>query len=132
MYEYNISKIVKIIDGDTVEVLIDLGFGIFHKEKVRLNRVDTPETNSSNELEKKLGIEAKSFVTEWLNNQNMLKIKTFKDDKYGRILGEIIGNESTCLNDLLINQGYAWAYFGEAKNKDFNLLLEKRKKYETI
>ena len=128
MYEYNIVKINKVIDGDTVDLVIDLGFNIFRNEKIRLNRVDTPETNSSNELEKKMGIESKIFVTEWLNNQSSLKVKTFKDDKYGRMLGEIIGNESTCLNDVLLNQGYAWLYLGDTKTKDLNVLLEKRNK----
>jgi micrococcal nuclease len=128
MYEYNIVKVNKVIDGDTVDLVIDLGFNIFRNEKIRLNRVDTPETNSSNELEKKMGIESKIFVTEWLNNQSSLKVKTFKDDKYGRMLGEIIGNESTCLNDVLLNQGYAWLYLGDTKTKDLNVLLEKRNK----
>lgn len=126
MYEYMVVDVVKVIDGDTLDVLIDLGFNMMRKERIRINRVDTPETNSKNELEKKLGYDAKEFVIEWVSKQTKIKIKTFKDDKYGRILGELYG-DNTCLNDLLIENGLAWEYDGSTKNKDLILLLERRK-----
>ena len=127
MYEYIVKEIVKIVDGDTVDIVLDLGFDVYRKERVRINRVDTPETNSKNVTEKKLAVEAKNYVSTWMINQKQVKIKTFKDDKYGRLLGEFYGDGDVCLSDLLIAGGYAWAYDGGVKNKDLNLLLEKRK-----
>lgn len=126
MYEYEVREIVKVVDGDTVDFLIDLGFGIYTKQRVRLNRIDAPETLTKDETEKKFGNEAKEYVSVWLINQSKLKIKTYKDDKYGRILADVFGNSGICLNELLINEGYAWEYSGDLRTKDFNLLLEKR------
>lgn len=128
MYEYKIKELIKVVDGDTIDVIIDVGFDMYRKERVRINRVDTPESRTNNEQEKLLGIEAKNFISQWLINQNQLKIKTFKDDKYGRILGEIYGDNGDCLNDILIRDGYAWEYDGGEKLKDIKLLLERRKK----
>lgn len=130
MYEYTIKEILKVVDGDTVDILFDLGFNVFHKERARLTGVDTPESNSKNDQERILASEAKEFLAIWLINQNNLKIRTTKDDKYGRILGEIYGDNNICINKLLIEKGYAWEYNGDAKNKDFSLLIEKRKSYE--
>ena len=127
MYEYIVKEIVKIVDGDTVDIVLDLGFDVYRKERVRINRVDTPESNSKDVNEKKLAIEAKNYVSTWMINQKKIRIKTLKDDKYGRLLGEFYGDGDVCLSDLLINGGYAWAYDGGVKNKDLNLLLEKRK-----
>jgi len=126
MYEYVISQVVKVVDGDTLDVIIDVGFDMMRKERIRINRVDTPESKTRNELEKKLGLEAKEYVEYWISNQKQIKIKTFKDDKYGRILGEFFGDSGECLNDLLIENGYAWEYNGDTKVKDFKLLLERR------
>lgn len=126
MYEYEVREVLKIVDGDTIDFLIDLGFGIFTKQRVRLKNIDAPETLTKDEIEKKFGNEAKEYVSVWLINQSKLKIKTYKDDKYGRILADVFGNNSICLNQLLINEGYAWEYSGDSKVKDFNLLLEKR------
>jgi micrococcal nuclease len=127
MYEYIVKEIVKIVDGDTVDIVLDLGFDVYRKERVRINRVDTPESNSKDVNEKKLAIEAKNYVSTWMINQKKIRIKTLKDDKYGRLLGEFYGDGDVCLSDLLITGGYAWAYDGGVKNKDLNLLLEKRK-----
>lgn len=127
MYEYKITEIVKIVDGDTIDVIIDIGFNILRKERIRLSRIDTPESNSKDEKEKLLAFEAKEFLSLWLVDQNELKIKTTKDDKYGRYLGEIYGDQHICINDVLINKGYAWEYDGGTKKKDLNILLEKRK-----
>lgn len=129
MYEYKIKEIIKVVDGDTVDILIDLGFNVIYKERIRLANIDTPEVNSRNDQEKLLGNEAKEYLSIWLKNQNILKIKTTKDDKYGRILGEIYGDNDTCINKLLVEKGYAWVYSINT-NKDLNILLEKRKSYE--
>jgi len=127
MYEYNVKEFVKFVDGDTVDIVLDLGFEVYRKERIRINRIDTPEIKSKDELERKLALEAKDYVGIWLINQKQVRIKTFKDDKYGRLLGEFYGDNNVCLSDLLIEKGYAWAYDGRIRNKDLNLLLEKRK-----
>lgn len=127
MFEYRLNNILKIVDGDTLDVSIDLGFNVTTIQRIRLSGVDTPETNSKNELEKTLGNEAKMFITNWVSSQKQIKIKTFKDDKYGRMLGELYGDDGHCMNTLLIEKGYAWAYDGNTKNKDLNYLIEKRK-----
>lgn len=122
MYEYKIKEIVKVVDGDTVDVLIDLGFSVYHKERVRLSGIDTPEMNSKNLTEKEIAKKAKSFLTVWLKDQKNLTIKTYKDDKYGRLLGEIFGNGGVCINNLLMEKGLAWDYLTDIK--DVNLLIE--------
>ena len=131
MYEYTVKEIVKVVDGDTVDVCIDLGFNIFHIERIRLNRVDTPETSSKNKEGRKYAMQAKAYVSAWMKQQSQIKIRTLKDDKYGRILAEFIGDDSVCLNDLLINKGYAWLYDGGVKSSDLSILKTKRTNNET-
>ncbi len=127
MYEYHVKEIVKIVDGDTVDLVLDLGFSTFVQQRLRLKGIDTPELSSTNESERIIANEAKGYVSVWLINQKKLAVKTFKDDKYGRLLAEIFGDGGVCLNTLLVESGYAWAYNGGIRNKDLNLLLEKRK-----
>ena len=126
MYEYS-ATLVKIVDGDTVDVLIDLGFNITKKERVRLLGIDTPESATKDLAEKKLGIEAKEYITQWFMKNTPFRLQTTKDDKYGRILGVFTGLDGKTLNTRLVDEGYAWAYDGGTKKKDFSLLLEKRK-----
>lgn len=127
MYEYLISEVVKVVDGDTLDVVIDVGFNMMRRERVRINRIDTPESKTTDEFEKKLGLDAKQYVSDWVKKQKQIRIKTVKDDKYGRILGEIYGDHDECINDLLIENGYAWEYDGTTKVKNFEVLVEKRK-----
>lgn len=127
MYQYKIKEVVKIVDGDTVDVVIDLGFDITRKERVRLNGIDTPETLTKDAVEKKYGLEAKEYVEKWFSKQKEIVIRTYKDDKYGRTLGDFYGNEEKTLNTLLVEQGFAWVYDGNTKTKDFSILEEKRK-----
>ncbi len=126
MYEYS-ATLVKIVDGDTVDVLIDLGFNTTKKERVRLLGIDTPESATKDLAEKKLGIEAKEYITQWFVKNTPFRLQTTKDDKYGRILGVFTGLDGKTLNTRLVDEGYAWAYDGGTKKKDFALLLEKRK-----
>ena len=126
MYEYS-ATLIKIVDGDTVDVLIDLGFNTTKKERVRLLGIDTPESATKDLAEKKLGIEAKEYITQWFTKNTPFRLQTTKDDKYGRILGGFTGLDGKTLNDILVQNGYAWAYDGGTKKKDFSLLLEKRK-----
>ena len=126
MYEYS-ATLIKIVDGDTVDVLIDLGFNTTKKERVRLLGIDTPESATKDLAEKKLGLEAKEYITQWFTKNTPFRLQTTKDDKYGRILGVFTGLDGKTLNDILVQNGYAWAYDGGTKKKDFALLLEKRK-----
>jgi micrococcal nuclease len=122
MYEYKINEVVKVVDGDTLDVVFDVGFSMFCKQRVRLLGLDTPETHTSNEREKKMGLEAKAFVNSWISGQKGLIGKTTKDDKYGRILAMIYGDGGVCLNDELVSKGYAWLYDGGTKHKDLDAL----------
>lgn len=131
MYEYRVKKLYKVVDGDTIDVDIDLGFDISFFQRVRLAGIDTPESRTKDLLEKKLGLEVKEKLTELLKNATNIVIRTEKPDsteKYGRILGWVFVDDSkTSINELLIKQGYAWNYMGETKVKDFELLTKRRK-----
>ena len=128
MYEYEIREVTKVVDGDTVDVVFDVGFSMFRKERIRLNGIDTPESVTSDVHEKKLGLESKQFLQLWLSKQTKIWAKTTKkDDKYGRILAEVYGDDGVCVNQLMVEKGFAWSYDGGTKQKDFAALLERRK-----
>lgn len=125
MYTYKIKEIIRVVDGDTVDVLIDLGFGITKKERVRIAGIDAPETRTKDLKEKSFGIESKMWLTDCLETVKTLKIKTEKEGKYGRILGWLyIDDSDMSINQTMINEGYAWDY--NSTEKDFDLLLNKR------
>ena len=126
MYEYKVKEIVKVVDGDTVDIIIDLGFNLTKKERVRLSGIDTPETRTKNIFEKKLGLDAKQFLERRLHEtKEKLIVKTEKDGKYGRMLGEFV-IEDLSINEEMIDRGYAWRYDGGTKEKDLNELKIKR------
>lgn len=108
MYEYT-TKIEKVIDGDTVDVFIDLGFKIWHKDRLRLNGIDTPEKNTP------LGAELKKFLIENLEGK-LVRLRVTKPDKYGRYLATIYLNSDISINDQLIQAGLAKPYFGASKD----------------
>lgn len=130
MYEYRVADVVEVIDGDTIDVRIDLGFDISLKKRVRLNGIDTPESRTANLEEKKYGLEAKDWLKHKLENAQNIRIKTELPDsteKYGRILGVVWVNDDTVsVNEQLFQKGLAWKYDGGTKRKDFNELLAKR------
>jgi len=132
MYEYN-CKVVRIIDGDTVDVDIDLGFDVWlTKQRIRLFGVDTPESRTRDMVEKKFGIMAKNFVKGRLPVASMQVLRTRLDDsrgKFGRILGEFV-MEDTTLNQLLIITNNGVPYFGQSKEEIEDAHLENRKKLE--
>ena len=132
MYTYYVRKVENVVDGDTIDVLIDLGFDILFASRVRLAGIDTPESRTKDLKEKALGLESKEYLKKALKDAKSVVIKTEKMDsseKYGRILGWIYINEDTVsLNDMMINDGYAWGYLGDAKVKDFDALAKARKK----
>ena len=139
-YNFRVTEIVKVLDGDTIDVLIDLGFDLFKKERVRIAGVDTPEKRTRDKEEKALGIDA----TEWLKLQLNDVIKS--DDelvirtelvggvgKYGRLLGWLyVGESNISVNEQMISQGYAWEYDGGTKHKDFEELREIRREHGTL
>jgi micrococcal nuclease len=131
MYEYRVKKVTKVLDGDTIDVDLHLGFNISYSRRVRLSGIDTPESRTRDLVEKKLGLEAKEYMKSLLDNAKLVVIKTEKPDsseKYGRILGQVfIDGLNISVNQMLIDNGYAWEYDGASKNKDFDALLAKRK-----
>jgi micrococcal nuclease len=132
MYEYNIKKVTKVVDGDTIDVDIDLGFNISYSQRVRLAGIDTPESRTKDLREKALGLEVKNKVKSAIESAKTVIIKTELPDsteKYGRILGWVyLDGAAKSLNEQLIDEGYAWGYMGETKVKDFDALLAKRNK----
>jgi micrococcal nuclease len=132
MYEYYVRKVENVVDGDTIDVLIDLGFDILFQSRVRLAGIDTPESRTKDLKEKTLGLESKEYLKKALKDAKSVVIKTEKMDsseKYGRILGWVyINGDTVSLNDMMINDGYAWGYLGDTKVKDFEQLKKARLK----
>ena len=139
-YNFRVTEIKKVLDGDTIDVIIDLGFDLAKTERVRIAGVDTPEKRTRNLEEKALGIDA----TEWLKDKLEGAIDGDDDlvirtelvggvGKYGRLLGWLyIGDSDVSLNEQMITEGYAWAYDGGTKQKDFEELREIRRSYGTL
>ena len=117
MHEYSI-KMLRVVDGDTVDVDIDLGFGVWlRKQRIRLYGIDTPESRTSDDQEKIYGMLAKDFLTRWTNAGD-LRLKTHKDDrgKFGRILGELYYDIHN-INELMIQEHHAVHYHGQSKEE---------------
>ena len=139
-YNFRVTEIVKVLDGDTIDVLIDLGFDLFKKERVRVAGVDTPEKRTRDLEEKELGIDATNWLKEKLEStlagDDELSIRTELVGgvgKYGRLLGWLyIGDAEVSLNEQMIDEGYAWAYDGGTKQKDFEQLREIRRVHGTL
>ena len=131
-YIYRIKSVTKIVDGDTIDADIDLGFDISLTKRIRLAGIDTPESRTKNLKEKALGLESKEWMKKTLAGAKDILIKTELPDsteKYGRIIGHLfINGQETSLNNQMITSGYALAYDGGTKDKNFDVLLERRKK----
>ncbi len=131
MFEYYVKKVTKVVDGDTIDVEIDLGFDISFSSRVRLAGIDTPESRTADKAEKALGLEAKAYLKAAIDSAKSIVIKTEKMDsseKYGRILGWVyLDGDTESINDKMINDGHAWGYMGETKIKDFVALAKARK-----
>jgi micrococcal nuclease len=132
MYEYHVKKVNNVVDGDTIDVDIDLGFDISFSSRVRLAGIDTPESRTKDLAEKKLGLEAKEYVKSKIKDAKEVVIKTEKMDsseKYGRILGWVfLDGSKVSINEQMIAEGYAWGYLGDTKVKDFEALAKVRAK----
>jgi micrococcal nuclease len=132
MYIYRVKKLTGVVDGDTIDVEIDLGFNVSFSQRVRLAGIDTPESRTKDKFEKTLGLESKEYLKSKLKDAKDIVIKTEKPDsseKYGRILGWLyVDGDTVSVNDHMIEDGYAWGYLGETKIKDFAALAQQREK----
>ena len=139
-YNFRVTEINRVLDGDTIDVTIDLGFDLFKKERVRIAGVDTPEKRTRDLEEKELGIDATNWLKERLEGalagEENLTIRTELVGgvgKYGRLLGWLyVGDEDESLNEQMITEGYAWAYDGGTKQKNFEELREIRRERGTL
>ena len=127
MYEYKV-KITRVIDGDTVDAEVDLGFDTFIKDRIRLMGLDTPESRTRNKKEKALGLAAKAYLKELLReNKGDVILRTSKEGKgkFGRILGTLlIYDGMTSVNQMLIDEGHARDYFGGSKDEQGEWTVE--------
>jgi micrococcal nuclease len=130
MFEYYVKEVTKVVDGDTIDVVIDLGFDISFTSRVRLAGIDTPESRTKDLAEKALGLESKAYLARILKTGKNIVIRTEKinsSEKYGRILGWLyVDGNGNSVNHEMIEKGYAWGYLGDAKVKDFDELKAKR------
>ena len=139
-YKFRVTKINRVVDGDTIDVTIDLGFDLYKKERVRVAGVDTPEKRTRDKEEKELGLDATNWLKEKLDGalrgDDELVIRTELVGgvgKYGRLLGWLyVGDGDTSLNEQMITEGYAWAYDGGTKQKNFEELREIRRAHGTL
>ena len=139
-YNFRVTSIDRVLDGDTIDVTIDLGFDLYKKERVRVAGVDTPEKRTKDDEEKALGYDA----TRWLEKRLQGAIEGDDDliirtelvggvGKYGRLLGWLyVGDANVSLNEQMIEEGYAWAYDGGTKQKNFEELREIRRAKGTL
>ena len=133
-------KINKVVDGDTIDVTIDLGFDLYKKERVRIAGVDTPEKRTRDLEEKALGLDAtywmKKQLDDTIKGDDELIIRTELKGgtgKYGRLLGWLyVGEDTVSLNEKMITEGYAWSYDGGTKQKNFEELREIRRTFGTL
>ena len=139
-YNFRVTKINRVVDGDTIDVTIDLGFDLYKKERVRVAGVDTPEKRTKNLEEKALGLDAtawlKQKLEETIKGDEELLIRTELKGgvgKYGRLLGWLyVGDSDVSLNEQMITEGYAHAYDGGTKNMDLEALRVIRRSFGTL
>ena len=139
-YNFRVVKIDKVVDGDTIDVTIDLGFDLYKKERVRIAGVDTPEKRTRDLEEKALGLDATYWMKKQLEDtiagDEELIIRTELKGgtgKYGRLLGWLyVGENAISLNEQMITEGYAWSYDGGTKQKNFEELREIRRSFGTL
>ena len=135
MYEYR-CRVIKVIDGDTVDVDIDLGFDIMLRdERVRIMGIDTPESRTRDKVEKKFGLASKARLKELIGGKSgpILKTQINKKGedmrgKFGRILGDFVTEDGRMVTDILVEEGHAVAYFGGSKEEIQDKHMANRKK----
>lgn len=108
------ATVKRIVDGDTIDVRLDLGFDLHMEARIRFAGINAPESRTKDLVEKQKGLEAKRFVEDWIDNSESIIIQTQLDKKgkFGRILGNILNNDGACLNDEMISLGHAVPYEG--------------------
>ena len=139
-YNFRVTEINRVVDGDTIDVTIDLGFDLYKKERVRVAGIDTPEKRTRDLEEKALGIDATNYLKKKLEDtiagDDELTIRTELKGgmgKYGRLLGWLyIGEDDVSINEQMIAEGYAWSYDGGTKKKDFEELREIRRQHGSL
>jgi micrococcal nuclease len=140
-WNYRVRSVDRVVDGDTIDVTIDLGFSLSIKQRVRVAGVDTPEKRTRDKEEKALGIDATNWLTDKLRDaeedKHPITIRTELDKgakgKYGRLLGWLyIDDVAISLNEQMIGEGFAWAYDGGTKQKDFEELKSIRRAKGTL
>ena len=139
-YNFRVVSVDKVVDGDTIDVSIDLGFDLIKKERVRVAGVDTPEKRTRDLEEKALGLDATYWMQknlqDTLDGDEELTIRTELVGgmgKNGRLLGWLyVGDDDVSLNEKMITEGYAWEYDGGTKKKDFEELREIRRSLGTL
>jgi micrococcal nuclease len=123
-FSYRVSKVIKIIDGDTIDVMLDLGFDIMYKSRVRLFGIDTPESRTRDVIEKEYGMMSKKYLTNKLKSAKKISIKTYKGEetgKFGRILGDVFVDGKS-VNLMMCNDGYAVKYYGQIQKQHLIVL----------
>jgi micrococcal nuclease len=135
-YIYRIKSVGRVVDGDTIDADIDLGFDISLTKRIRLAGIDTPESRTTNKAEKTLGLDAKNWLKHRLEEAKDIIIRTELPDsteKYGRIIGHLyINGEDSSLNNQMITEGYALSYDGGTKDKDWEPLRKIRREKGTL
>ena len=113
MYTYKVLRIDRVVDGDTVDATIDLGFNITIKQRLRIINVDTPELRSSDPEERVRAVAAKEFAEQWLSANGQMVVTTYKDDKWGRMLGDFRReHQAESFSEALLSSGHAVKYGG--------------------
>ena len=111
------AKVTRVVDGDTIDVMLDLGFNSFLKGRVRLTGIDTPESRTRDKVEKKFGLAAKQFLVDWISKYNYILVESTEKGKFGRILGRLYDPDMTeCWNDMAIEHYHAVPYLGQSKD----------------
>tara|TARA_R110002020_G_scaffold449323_1_gene662413 strand:+ start:136 stop:552 length:417 start_codon:yes stop_codon:yes gene_type:complete len=135
MYQYR-ATVTRVIDGDTVDCDIDLGFSVvLTKQRIRLYGIDTPESRTRDKEEKKYGLLSKAFLQDSIDKAgDSLTIQTHKDGrgKFGRILGQLIDSDGNCINDIMCEVGHAAPYFGQSKEDIRQIHLTNREKVDKL
>jgi len=134
MYTYFVKSVDRIVDGDTIDISIDLGFDLTKKERVRLAGIDTPEKRTKNPKEKEMGYQATEFLEMHLMEATKLTVKTEKDGKFGRMLGWLYKSDedTMSINQIMIDKGYAWTYDGGTKVRNLEDLMAKRESSDGV
>ncbi len=113
LYHYR-AKVDRVVDGDTIDATLDLGFDIHLNVRIRFAGINAPESRTKDLVEKQKGLEAKRFVEDWLNHCEKVIVQTTLDKKgkFGRVLGNILNQDGSCLNEEMVVLGHATPYEG--------------------